>query len=224
MRRQLARIWLTAAGGGCLALGCQANLWRHSYSEDPLLLSKKSVVGKVDPSGPVRVAQAEPEAPGLPPAALAAASSIPDDNPPAAATTTQGPSGNGIPVEQARPPLSASLASRSGQASGTPVFSTAQRHVSANYGHAPDYSWLQGIVERSPHGPLELRYCDAAVPEKWGGKVRLEDDPRLLPFQDGDELIIIGDLLPYGEPSGNTLPAPYPTYRVLDVRLIHHQP
>ena len=221
MRRTQAGMWLTVAWSGCLALGCESSLWRHSYSEDPLLLSKKSVPGKADASGPVLVAQAEPAAPPLPPTALACASPVSTEQPRApAAPTTRPALSSDVSIAMAKAPLSVSPAVRSREVSGTPATTVVQRRVSGDYGHAPDYSWLQGILDKSSGGQLELRYADATLEEKWGGKVCLQDDPRLHSFQSGDILMIDGELLPGSDPSAKMTGNHYPRYHVRVVRLV----
>ena len=89
--------------------------------------------------------------------------------------------------------------------------------VSGTYGKAPDHRWLQGVLDRHYRGHLELRFCDPSADDAFGGKVRLEDDPRLKDFADGDVLYVEGELAvaPAAERGGD-----YPPYRVREVRLV----
>jgi hypothetical protein len=65
MRRIIGRIWLGAAlASGALA-GCQASGARPGYLQDPLLVSKKPIVGRPE-SAATQVAAREPAVPPVP--------------------------------------------------------------------------------------------------------------------------------------------------------------
>jgi hypothetical protein len=85
------------------------------------------------------------------------------------------------------------------------------------YAHAPDYHWLRGVLDVHHRGYLALRYCDASVEDRWGGKVRLEPDERLNAFHDGDVLFVEGELIAEG--NSTETKAGYPRYRITSVRL-----
>lgn len=93
---------------------------------------------------------------------------------------------------------------------------------SSVYGHAPDHTWLLGVLDKHYHGHYDLRYCDASEDDTWGGKVSLESDPRLAQLQDGDIVRIEGELLPV-DPSQRDTWSHYPRYRVRDVKLIQRK-
>src|SRR5262249_26736418 len=48
-----------------------------------------------------------------------------------------------------------------------------------NYGHDDGYRWLQGVLECHYRGYYCIRFCDPSVEDQYGGKFRLDDDPRL---------------------------------------------
>ena len=62
------------------------------------------------------------------------------------------------------------------------------------YGHAPDYSWLQGVVQKSGNR-LELRYSMTRGVDALEGAVYLADDGRNSQLQDGDVVLVEGELL-----------------------------
>jgi hypothetical protein len=92
------------------------------------------------------------------------------------------------------------------------------RRADGKYGHAPDYSWLQGELDRHYRGHLELRYRPISEEDANGGKVRLEEDPRLAEFRPGDVIAVEGELLT--DPDG-TSAAPWAQYRRYHIRAVH---
>ncbi|HEV3258484.1 MAG TPA: hypothetical protein VG013_16525 [Gemmataceae bacterium] len=224
MRRKLTQTYLTAALGAGLVLGCQSAPWRHSPSHDPLLLSKKSVDGQADTTGPVLLAQAEPAAPPVPAEALVSTPppapgeqkvelQTPTDQVPAAPAAVAL-----IGTATAPPPVTPAV--RPVDPAGVPAMVVSRQQVVGNYGHAPNYAWLQGVLTRHYQGHLELRYSDPRTEDHWGGKVCLEADPRLAQFADGDVILVEGALVPESGPSflGGWH---YRHYRVTQVLLIH---
>src|SRR5260370_27412995 len=83
MRRKILRSGLLATVSGSVALGCGMFGQRKNFPDDPLLLSKKPVLGRAQDARPVVLASAEPMAPPGPAVALASA-------PRTAQTTTAG--------------------------------------------------------------------------------------------------------------------------------------
>jgi hypothetical protein len=69
------------------------------------------------------------------------------------------------------------------------------RTVPGNYGHDPDYQWLQGVLEHHHRGYICVRYCDPSVEDHFGGKFRLKEDDRLAAFHDGDVISLTGEPL-----------------------------
>jgi hypothetical protein len=200
-------------GLACLLLavlpaGCQSTSREDCYPRDPLLLSKKPVEGVADhSSGPILVASAEPTPPPVPTPALAAARKPGD-----AARAVPA-----VPVPTHSGAVPATPASRSAE---PPAASGGKRAVTGKYGHAPDYTWLQGVLDRHYHGHLGLRYCDAATADPWGGKVCLDDDPRLNQFQEGDIIQVEGALVPEADPGRKGGWKHYPRFRVSEVWLV----
>jgi hypothetical protein len=70
-----------------------------------------------------------------------------------------------------------------------------QRRVTGDFAHAADYSWLQGVLEKAPSGPITLRYSEQPAHDPWGGSIRLADDARLNVFRDGDVIAVEGELV-----------------------------
>ena len=88
------------------------------------------------------------------------------------------------------------------------------------FGHAPDYKWIAGTLDRHVKGGYwTLRFADFGADDEWGGKMRLLDDPRLNNFKDGDQVFIQGELLaPRAAASADG--TSYPPYRINEVRLV----
>jgi hypothetical protein len=64
----------------------------------------------------------------------------------------------------------------------------------AAFGHAPDYHWLLGTLERASQSSWELRYQPADREDVWGGKVALPSDSRLASFKAGDLVVVEGSV------------------------------
>jgi hypothetical protein len=159
------------------------------------------VEAQADAAAPKTLAHMEPEAPVAPALALAAAEtpSGPSWSVPEFRTAER----SGEPVfsqptsNPSQPPITAAPAVRSKEVTEHPSASPAlRRQVPETFGHAPDHNWLQGLLEKHHAGHWELRYCDAAREDKWGGKVILADDSRLAGFKAGDLILVEGELLP----------------------------
>jgi hypothetical protein len=203
--------WLFLAGS---CVGCQ-HLNSESYPKDPLLVAKKPVEGSpAPPAPPVQVVSAEPVVPPVPVSALATAMPQPAIH----ASRTHETFAAG------RQPINAQATSReSGLVVATPaVRSTPPAPAASVYGHAPDHSWLVGVLDKHYMGHFALRYCDASEDDSWGGKVSLDNDPRLAQFQDGDVVRIEGELVPRETGQRDTW-SHYPHYHIRDVKLIQRQ-
>lgn len=219
MRNPTARRWLALALGTGVMAGCQSGAARHSYANDPLILSKRPVDGKPGPAGrPVLVAQADPAPPAMPTSAVAQAS-------PTKPATADG-RGPDLPAEAAteaatapKPSVEATPAGREKEA-GPFTGKSVARTVDGVYGHAADYSWLQGVVDRHYLGYLTLRYCDLATDDPWGGKVILDEDPRLAQFHDGDVVQVEGELVHRVPDSTRHAWDQNPHYHLRDIRLV----
>jgi hypothetical protein len=85
------------------------------------------------------------------------------------------------------------------------------------FGHADDYKWVAGILDRHQKGGYwTLRYAPSGDDDPWGGKVRLIEDERLTGFTSGDVVYLEGELLA----PRSAVETAYPPYRVTDVRLV----
>jgi hypothetical protein len=225
MGKRIYRLaWAITAGTG-LVMGCQSA--NHGAPGGPLLSSKPPVEGKPGASEPVQVADAEPKAPVLPQNALA---SLPDNREPAASI--------GLPTGSVRPrdadlqtpanpfrtavgtrgPVNAIPATRMTPA--IPAVSTAR--PSGKYGHADDYSWVQGVLRKHYHGDYYLRFCDHSVEDSLGGKVCLDRDPLLAQFKDGDIVYVEGTVDHEADPTRHAGWQHYKRYHIRTIKLVEH--
>jgi hypothetical protein len=203
-----------------LFFGCEsAN--RRPFNGDPLLLDKKPVVSKAEDAAPDRLAQTEPTPAPCPAITPVAATMAADSK---AAGTAENSQSIGKNVEakpavgnpkQPIPGIAVSRANSSQEAASLPPM---RRQVPDTYGHSPNYTWLQGVLDRHYQGHFDLRYCDPAVEDKWGGKVSLIDDPRLAQFKDGDLILVEGEIDPDKVPHNAW--HHYPNYRIKDIWLV----
>jgi hypothetical protein len=225
MHRYLWRIMLVGVLG-TLFTGCdRAPMNKHL--RDPLLTSKKPIEGKPEQAAPPMVAREEPAPPTVPETALASAPVKPE------ALGVQHAGGSSAvapdvakpePSPPPRAPLSATPAVRSGAALEVPADPVSRQQPLGDYGHAPDHSWLQGVLDRHYHGHMDLRYCDHTTEDDWGGKVVLEDDPRLAQFKDGDVVRVEGELVHENGQVKRGYWNHFPHYKIREIRLIHSKP
>lgn len=250
MRRQRISWWLAA---GCLLAGCHQHGRHCPYPEEPLLLSKPPVEGKIEVLEGPQLARSEPAAPPIAADMLAAAPKpmpvgprepfvvTPTLEPPRAETVVET---SPPPLTPAKPPVQAAPATlRKGPTIGRPTSRTREtppppaappktpegpelsapaQPVSGVYGHDGNYAWLQGTIDKHYRGRLYLRYCEPTVDDRWGGKVCLEDDARLVEFKDEDVLLVEGKLV--DEPAaGRDGWRQYPHYHIKSVRLVQRK-
>jgi hypothetical protein len=84
-----------------------------------------------------------------------------------------------------RPPTSELFETRDGKASGP-----------AEFGRAPDYTWLQGeLLYSSVRGVWRLRYAAAEDEDPYGGSVTLVHVDASLGLQAGDRVRVTGKLI-----------------------------
>jgi hypothetical protein len=180
----------------CLATvvlaGCQTP-GNRAYDKDPLVLSKKPIEATIAGAAPVQVASAELTPPPVPETAIALKKRE--------VTAT--------PVATVKKPLVAIPAVRRRNNRTDEVSAPV-----ASCGHAPDYSWLQGVLARDAQGLWELRYGDPAVADDNDGVVSLEGDPRLGPFREGDLIRVEGEVLPDEEAESGGMGKWPPGYRI----------
>jgi hypothetical protein len=197
MKPNSAQPWLWAsllvfAGQGCSAI------WpgRAPYREDPLLLAHKPTAGKPEEAKAVQLAYAEPSLPTLPAFAYVYPppksksgvddSALADNRAPGQSPkkTATGPS-----VERANPQGSDDKGGVRIQA--MPVL---RLKVSGTFGYAPDFSWLQGVVRKSPDGHWQLQFSESPGDAPANGRVTLRGDLLLDQLQDGDVVQVEGNL------------------------------
>ncbi len=209
MFRIISPGWLLAGLYGVSLLGCESAA-RRPYADDPFLMNRKPVVATAATAGPGPLARTEPPPPTPPSTALAAAT-IAEETKGAPGTVEATPD-----VAGAKPPVSAVPVARTKPLPEAPASPPIRRQVPETYGHAADYTWLQGVVDKHYQGQFGLRYCEPSVEDRWGGKVILTDDPRLAPFHDGDLILVEGEM---GKTAVDAWHR-YPTYRIRDIWLV----
>ena len=183
-------------------------------ADDPLLISKKPVQGRADAQLDPVVAYSEPSPPKLP--AQAYLDRTPSDH--------QFAGGRPNLDLVKSPQKSSSFDSVADSAPVPPAagavqaITVARRKSPGIYAHAPDYSWLQGLVDQSANDHLVIRYAVVPSEDPEGGRAKLEDDPRLAQIRVGDVILVEGELLPQAaKPEGLNAGR---SYRVKNVWLI----
>jgi hypothetical protein len=210
-----------------VSAGCQTNGRKPAYADNPLLASRQPLVHTADqrekaaasaqvtanpiltppvPLGPgntavVQMPGAEPPPPSWD---LPAGPTLPEPPPPSA------------PVLQ---PLPAHSAANGAIPASATMPSIASRIMNGRFGYATDHSWLQGELDRHYRGHLDLRYRPASEEDTFGGKVRLDDDPRLAEFRAGDIVAVEGEIIRDADLSIGQ----YPRFRIRSVRLIERK-
>src|SRR5262249_23218957 len=89
-----------------------------------------------------------------------------------------------------------------------------------SFARSADFRWLQGVLEKDYRGRYSLRYCDATLADRGGGKVSLFPDSRLGQFQDGDVIRVEGMLVPLLKTLSNTAWDYEPRYRLIAIRAV----
>jgi hypothetical protein len=196
--------WLLAA---VLAHGCGFGPRSAVFRDDPLVASKRAVLGKHrEGRGVLRLAQAEPVAPLFPAVSYAQLAPLRSLNPPSSLAD------NAPSVEA---PVQATPAVR--QKHGPAVLATpALRRSLTTYDHEPDFSRLQGVLARNG-ATWTLCYAD---PEREPDAVVALVPDDLAPFlamRSGDVVVVVGEML-----AGP--PAATPRYRVAQVWLAERPP
>lgn len=182
--------------------GCRSASAPPAYPPDPLCLGKKPLDKAVQTPRPVLFAVvADPRPPAIP--------------------------ANVADLDSPRTPGTLTADAKRGTVIAVPAVrskdvSLARRAVVCGY--APDRSWLQGVLEKHYHGHFYLRYSEPDLDERWGGKVRLESDPRLADFRDGDGVRVAGALVPSLEVIPPKEQQDYPRYRFHEIRFGNAEP
>lgn len=98
--------------------------------------------------------------------------------------------------------------------------SLAPRIIQGKYGHSSDRTWLQGELDRHYRGHLDLRYRPPSDEDTFGGKVRLDYDPRLADFRAGDVIAVEGEMVREADAANGV----YPRFHIRAVRLVDRVP
>lgn len=229
------RILVTAAALGIvLAAGCQTNNRRAPYADNPLVMSRQPLIKRpsqdknagavaqtntpntlsppvpLPPSPPASLVQSPPRAPAWDtPTGPALAETQPSTSVPAALQPL--PARPIADADSTQPPTLPTA----------PVVmpASAVRTVQGKYAHSHDHTWLQGELDRHYRGYLDLRFRPATDEDSFGGKVRLEDDPRLAEFRAGDVIAVEGEIVREADRAMGQ----YPRYRIRDVKLVERK-
>jgi hypothetical protein len=117
-----------------------------------------------------------------------------------------------IPAAEPEPDSSATPASATNPVAALPL------KPGEKSGHAPDYRWVAGVLDRHSKGRYwTIRFADISTDDVWGGKVRLLDDERLRGLRDGDVVDVEGELMAPRSAADSTT---YPPFRVTSLQLI----
>jgi hypothetical protein len=208
--------------------GCQSSS-RKAYSDNPLLATRQPLIHtqaqreKAAASAQVAAAPVLPPPVPLPSNPSALVQNPPNQPPPPSWDITSGAEQSDAPPPALAPLPARTMADELGHgiipAAISAPPSSASRIVNGQYGYATDHSWLQGELDRHYRGFLDLRYRPASEEDTFGGKVRLEDDPRLAEFRAGDIIAVEGELIR----DADTSMGQYPRYRIKSVRLIERK-
>jgi hypothetical protein len=185
----------------CLAglPGCRSASERLPYARDPLLLARRPVQGSAETESPVLLASAEPRPPALPATAYVALPPASRIVPQPPMLLTDAPSRQ--PGEPGRfalaseKPVLATLMPRVKSSSPVQAIPVSRTRSSPIFGRAADFSWLQGVLERSESGQWQLRYTNQPEDDPWDGKVNLEDHPSLATLRAGDAVEVEGAIV-----------------------------
>jgi hypothetical protein len=175
---------------------------RLPYKDDPLLARRTPAAGTSASARPALLALAEPVPPTLP--AEAYVQRLPAHRPDTA-------------IASAQPLPDTNYPERSNRLE---VVMTSRRKVGGTYGHAADYTWLQGIIEFTTEGWVELRYATESDADAWGGIIRLDRDTRLSQLNPGDAVRVEGEMLLEPDPETRQLPLGPPAYRIHSLWLV----
>jgi hypothetical protein len=233
--------------GSSLALGCQSSR-KTPYADNPLLMSREPLLQSFTKNSPVvPTADPKPNTlpnpqPTVKPwgnsvkqTSNVTAAPIPDGpqlgatgetltiKPPPAATPAivvppPESTKNVVPAEPVFTPSKAPAVLPTPPIPPQPVNTGIMPMSYQRFGHAPDYSWLQGEFDIHYRGFKELRFRSASEEDAFGGKVRLVDDARLNEFKPGDVVRVDGELV-RDETNGGQ----YPRYHVKSIQLVERK-
>jgi hypothetical protein len=199
-RCKLGTVVLLILCGAALS-GCQSQ--HLAYQDDPLLILHEPMEGKPEAATSAQLARAEPAPPPLPAYAYVnpphppRSLDEPKGSPDALASKPPAPE---PPAHPPLPPLAAAPPPPARTLPRLPWLPVGRRKVTGTYGHAADYAWLQGVVERAPAGGLELRFCDPGTANGYDGRVPLVWSAGASSVHEGDIIQVEGRLL--SEPGG----------------------
>ncbi|HLN28796.1 MAG TPA: hypothetical protein VK395_13710 [Gemmataceae bacterium] len=215
--------WATLLCAGLL--GCASASSKLGYPEDPLLIAKKPVEGKPGPAEDTLIAFGEPSPPPLPNEAFVLAPRHRKDAPlspsdPAVAENKKDDSHPNDMVEISPPNEPEAQPKTGNTVEAIPV---SRRKAPEEFGHAGDYSWLQGKLDLAVSSRPELQFSKLADKDVWDGRVILEADARLAQLRNGDVIRVEGELLPAASSPTELASESRPHYRIKAVWLVRRQ-
>jgi len=230
MLRKMHWTWLSVVVAGGVASGCGLTSSSRPFPPDPLLLSKRPVEGKAEAPAPHQLAFNPPGPPTVPnKEATVRQEPAPAEPRPVPAVPVSRPKEPATNVPAVQPPHPAPPeahpepampVSRPEEPAVIDTVPQPDETRSVVYGHAEDYAWLQGVLHRNRDGSMELRYCDCATEDRWGGKVNLDSDSRLNAIPEGQTVYVEGWLLPETDETPLTTWNSYPTYHIRVLRVV----
>jgi hypothetical protein len=89
------------------------------------------------------------------------------------------------------------------------------------FGHASDYRWVAGVLDHHQKGGYwTIRYAEYSSDDRWGGKVRLMNAENLKDYQNGDFVVVDGELLAPNSAANRDPGVQYPPFKLNNVKLI----
>jgi hypothetical protein len=159
--------------------------------------------------------------PAAAPAALTAAVPAPATTPDTALAAPAPPAPGVPPAPSAVMAVAAAVPAAA--AVPTSPAPAAARTINGKYGCAADHTWLQGELDHHYRGYLELRYRAPSEEDAYGGKVRLENDPRLAEFRAGDVVAVEGELVRDAEGGEPQAWGQYPRFHIRSIQLVERK-
>jgi hypothetical protein len=203
--------WLAALAAGSLAVGCGQTSASRTSAPDPLFLSKRPVAGKFDAKAPKQAVADAALPPAVPTTSMAeGGDKVADPNTQSIGQDEKSRQEKSVPATPvSRPRPLDEFKPDSGSSSP----------ASLMYGHAADYSWIRGVLDKHYRSGMNIRYCDLSEEDPHGGKFVLEDEPQLASYRDGDIVWIEGELLPKLRGAESSPWERFRSYRIHTIRL-----
>jgi hypothetical protein len=96
-----------------------------------------------------------------------------------------------VPAAPVPPKLPVTTPDMVERPTGLRAATVSRRKAPGSFAHAPDYSWLQGIVEKTTPAGFVLRYAESTADDAYGGRALLQGSTRM-ELGDGDPVLVEG--------------------------------